>query len=545
MLIASTFVSNTSFTVVGDHTGAFAVGVRVQADCGTDGTVYGTVTTSSYASGTDSTTVTLSLDSGSLTANLTGVLHGNDIPASLVNHGHTSQADGGNIFATSAQAVTGTSTTLANTPASARQAMLSLLRDSLGKFPGVIPPSLNLFCGDATSDAAPAGTFTRSTTGTRLGQAGLIETVAAGSVRREWGADGASRGWLIEASATNLLTYSEQFNNAVWTKTRVSVTANAAVAPDGTMTAYKVSESTDTNGHFINQSVAVSNPATYAVSIFLKGAERTVCDIITASGNGTYSAISVNLSTLTIGAPKTSGLPSAAGSSSITDVGNGWCRVNMLFIGSIIGFSGCQIRLTNGSTDAYTGDGTSGIYVWGAKIESGLFSTSYIPTTSTNVVRSADAWTLPLATSWFHASAGTMFAAGRTALGAPATGAVQVLAQYDDGSAGNRIRIGRDGNKILRCVVTTAGTEVVNLNLGTVADATAFRVAFSWSSSGFSASLNGETCVTTTAATLPSGLTAHRIGSDAAGGSQWGGHISHDVYFPAALSDAQLQAITL
>ncbi|MGD9610062.1 MAG: hypothetical protein AB7U59_11690, partial [Desulfovibrionaceae bacterium] len=170
MLIASTFVSNTSFTVVGDHTGAFAVGVRVQADCGTDGTVYGTVTTSSYASGTDSTTVTLSLDSGSLTANLTGVLHGNDIPASLVNHGHTSQADGGNIFATSAQAVTGTSTTLANTPASARQAMLSLLRDSLGKFPGVTPPSLNLFCGDATSDAAPAGTFTRSTTGTRLGQ---------------------------------------------------------------------------------------------------------------------------------------------------------------------------------------------------------------------------------------------------------------------------------------------------------------------------------------------------------------------------------------
>ena len=543
--IPATFVSATSFTVATDRTAEFVAGVRVLADCGAEGTFFGTVTTSSYASSTDSTMVTLSLDSGTLTANLTGVLHGNDMPSSLVNHGHTDQATGGNLFASSSQAVAGTITTLANTPAAARQAVLSWMRDTLGKFPGITPPSLNLFCDDATSDTAPVGTFTRSTTGTRLGQAGLIETVAAGSIRREWGPDGAVRGWLIEASATNLLKYSEQFDNAVWVKTRASVTANAAVAPDGTMTADKISESTDTNSHFINQSVVVTNPTSYALSVFLKGAERTVCDIITASGNGTYSAISVNLSALTIGAPKTVGIPSAAGSSSIAAVRDGWCRVSMQFIGSTTGFSGCQIRLTDGSTDAYAGDGTSGIYVWGAQIESGLFSTSYIPATSTNVVRSADAWTLPLATSWFQASAGTMFAAGRTAHGAPATGAVQVLAQYDDDSASNRIRLVRDENRLLRCLVTTAGTEAADLHLGTVADTVTFRVAFLWSSSGFSASLNGGTCVTAPAATLPSNLTTHRIGSDSARSSQWSGHVLHDVYFPVVLSDMQLQAITL
>lgn len=549
MLIASTFVSNTSFTVVGDHTGAFAVGVRVQADCGTDGTVYGTVTTSSYASGTDSTTVTLSLDSGSLTANLTGVLHGNDIPASLVNHGHTSQADGGNIFATSAQAVTGTSTTLANTPASARQAMLSLLRDSLGKFPGVTPPSLNLFCGDATSDAAPAGTFTRSTTGTRLGQAGLIETAAAGSVRREWGVGGALYGWRIEESRTNLITYSEQFDNAAWGKYNTTVSANGGMAPDGNTTADKIIESSASSTHVVYKTVATTLSSVHTFCVFVKKSERSrfMLYMFNNGSQSNYIRGNFDLEAQTFSM-------SASGNGSViqanlSDIGDGWYLASITgapdtSIGSGIAYLQIRLLATSGNEN-YQGDGTSGLYAWGIQLESGPFPTSYISTTSSAVARSADVWTVPLAASWFNTTAGTAFVAGRTALGAPATGAVQVLAQYDDGSANNRIRVARDENRILRCVVTTAGTEVVNLNLGTVADATAFRVAFSWSSSGFSASLNGETCVTTTAATLPSGLTAHRIGSDAAGGSQWGGHISHDVYFPAALSDAQLQAITL
>jgi len=96
--ITATYVSATSFTVSTDRTAEFATGVRTRADCGTDGTFTGVVTASSYASGTDLTTVMLSLDSGALTSNLTGVLHCNDTPASLANHGHTGQADGGKLI---------------------------------------------------------------------------------------------------------------------------------------------------------------------------------------------------------------------------------------------------------------------------------------------------------------------------------------------------------------------------------------------------------------------------------------------------------------
>lgn len=84
MAIAASYVSGTSFTVSGDRAAEFAVGVRVRADCGADGTILGTVTAAGYAD--PSTTVTMAPDSGALTANLTGVEHGNDVPASLCGH---------------------------------------------------------------------------------------------------------------------------------------------------------------------------------------------------------------------------------------------------------------------------------------------------------------------------------------------------------------------------------------------------------------------------------------------------------------------------
>ena len=104
--ITATYVSTTSFTVATDLTADFVTGARVRANCGTDGIKLGSVTTSSYASGTGLTTVTVSLDSGSLTANLTGVLHGNDVPDSLVRA--TTEYVGASELATLAETVTGT-----------------------------------------------------------------------------------------------------------------------------------------------------------------------------------------------------------------------------------------------------------------------------------------------------------------------------------------------------------------------------------------------------------------------------------------------------
>lgn len=77
--------------------------------------------------------------------------------------------------------------------------------------------------------------------------------MAAGSLRREWSQAAALYGWRLEATKTNLVGYSEQFDNAAWTKARSSITANLATAPDGTATADKLVEDTTTsNTHTIN-----------------------------------------------------------------------------------------------------------------------------------------------------------------------------------------------------------------------------------------------------------------------------------------------------
>lgn len=90
--ITATYATASTFTVASDKASEFPAGVRVLADCGVDGYQAGVST--GYAS----TTVGLTMDDGNaLTANLVGVWHSNDTPYSMCNHGHTGQADGGDL----------------------------------------------------------------------------------------------------------------------------------------------------------------------------------------------------------------------------------------------------------------------------------------------------------------------------------------------------------------------------------------------------------------------------------------------------------------
>ena len=539
MSIAATMLSPTAFTVATDLTDEFAVGVRVRADCGTDGIKLGTVTASSHDSATSLTTVTLSLDAGSLTANLAGVTHGNDTPDSLPRA--TAERFGAVRLATAAEAVAGADAAKPLTAAGTRQALLSCLRDSCGLFPGLIPPSLNLFCGSATDDTAPLGSFARSTTATRLGPTGLVETVTAGCLRREWGADGMLRGWRIEAAGTNLASYSEQLENAAWTRYYCSIATNATAAPSGGVTAEKIVEDTTAGAsHGVATSITASSGTAYTISVYVKAAGRSLVAIRTygAAAPVVGAASSFDL------ANGVTGNVAASHGAGITPAGDGWYRIQLTVTAAAS--DTLQFRLlamTGASTFTYTGDGASGLYVWGAQIEAGSCPTSYIPTT-TAVVRAADVWAIPATTDWFVAAAGTLFVAGWTGAVAPVSGAVQVLAQYDDGTASNRLRLARDAQRTLRCTVTAAGSTIADLDLGVVADLAALRVACAWSASGL-AVCRDASAVTTSAVTMPTGLTTHRIGSDAAGASQWNGHVLHDAHFPVALSATRLQAITL
>lgn len=78
----------------------------------------------------------------------------------------------------------------------------------------------------------------------------------------------------IEPASTNTFIYSEDFTNAGWGKNNVSVTANATIAPNGTLTADKVySPVTGSVSHYLTQAVNVNTSSTWTTSIYAKAAE--------------------------------------------------------------------------------------------------------------------------------------------------------------------------------------------------------------------------------------------------------------------------------
>src|SRR5262245_57142225 len=113
----------------------------------------------------------------------------------------------------------------------------------------------NNFYGDPPDQL----TFKRSTVGYYFNAGGVLVRAAANVPRYEFHpVPGAARGLLLEESRVNICPRSEQFDNATWTKTGTSVTADQAVAPTGQTTAGLISGDGAASAHSI-QTTTVSN----------------------------------------------------------------------------------------------------------------------------------------------------------------------------------------------------------------------------------------------------------------------------------------------
>jgi hypothetical protein len=221
-------------------------------------------------------------------------------------------------------------------------------------------PSLDLnFAGSKSLVDATTGqnlvTFTRASSGTFVGSDGLIKT-----------------------ATTNLLLRSEEFDNASWTKTRSSVTADAITAPNGTTTADTLIEDSSASAtHFISQGVSITSGTNYAFSVFIKRASGSRNVNLRWSGGFDGGNMTVDLTTGAVTASSAIQNPSA------TAFSNGWWRVSFRQAATSTGTFGPQIFLHDGTGISYTGNGTSGVYLWGAQLEQSSTVGEYIPTTST------------------------------------------------------------------------------------------------------------------------------------------------------------------
>lgn len=175
------------------------------------------------------------------------------------------------------------------------------------------------------------------------------------------------------AANRNLLKFSEQFDNAVWAKNNASVLANAETSPIGGTTADEMVEAANTALHFLSQSATLASGGCTA-SIYVKQNTRSGILIRENSVTGAFASFDV-----AAGSVLASG---SGGSGLITDVGGGWYRCAMSYNVTVPGFTNFGYFLlpdaaTNFSGATYAGDGTSGIFIWGAQLELGSTVTAY------------------------------------------------------------------------------------------------------------------------------------------------------------------------
>ena len=206
------------------------------------------------------------------------------------------------------------------------------------------------------SDGSGDMSVVRATTATRVNSAGLVELVPY-----------------------NLFTYSEQFNNADWSKYDTSVNANATTAPNGTSTADLMYPNNSGNFKYIAQS-QTQGDAIYTSSVYVKAQNKSKIWMYIES-TATYGICYFDLTNGTIQATTLIG--------SIESVGNGWCRCSVttasaLSLGSGTGFGVCDAL----GSPYVAANGTDGVFIWGAQLVEGSVAKDYQKTeTRLNIPR--------------------------------------------------------------------------------------------------------------------------------------------------------------
>jgi hypothetical protein len=176
---------------------------------------------------------------------------------------------------------------------------------------------------------------------------------------------------LLQYANENRVVESQTMDSASWIKQQVTISANATVAPDGTLTADAMVEDGTTNFHDLNQSRMVAGRVMTA-SFFAKAAGRS--RVRYQGGNGANFDAYFNLTTGAV-------YNVAAGcSASMENWGNGWWRC---ILTGLVNANGNVLILAADNSDAvsYPGSGAAALYIWGVQAQLGMNAGAYLVTT--------------------------------------------------------------------------------------------------------------------------------------------------------------------
>jgi hypothetical protein len=169
----------------------------------------------------------------------------------------------------------------------------------------------------------------------------------------------------------NILTFSQDFENAAWSKLNATITANSSVAPDGTSTADLVSSTGGETRVGLNPGVVLPS-TTYTASMFGKY----------ANANGRYLWFRDFFSGRDVGFDLQTGVVTQVASgmtASVVPAGEGFfrCIVSWTTPATAVVANQQFWVLSASGTNPSTGFAGGQLYLWGAQIELAATATAY------------------------------------------------------------------------------------------------------------------------------------------------------------------------
>ena len=381
------------------------------------------------------------------------------------------------------------------------------------------------------SDGVGDFDFTRASAATRVNKDGLIETVASGQSRLNYPLiDGKVVGCpshILEPSRSNLITYSEDLSQ--WSPNGGGVTINQTISPDGTLNADKLFAQTNNGQHRVDFSSSNASGAT-TFSFFAKSAE--------------YSSVQarIGLSTSYFNLEDGSSHNNTTDTTSSTKYyGNGWYRC---IITKEVSSANevCRINLTQSYKDSsiWVGDGTSGLYVWGAMHEVGSYATSIINTSGSAVTRVADNAYQQSVTQVIGQSEGTLFLEFEPL----DTSALQIMFQIrNSSSSGGQIDL-RLQNGEIRALGNDGGLPQFNISGGSYVAGTNYKIAVRYKLNDTKFYINGSSAGSDTLCSFGATALQNISFSDNLTNFKPSIKVKQTKLYNTALSDSELQALT-
>jgi hypothetical protein len=306
---------------------------------------------------------------------------------------------------------------------------------------------------------------------------------------------------LLENQSTNLLNYSNDFSNSDWTKqSGVTATYNTTetLSPDGTYNATKLIGN-GTTGIF--DSVTVSGVVSR--SIYIKSVTGNV-NVILKDPQNTVTQKTLNVTTQ-------------------------WQRFELVEDNTI------------SSQGLWVDDiPSSGIYIYGAQIESQSYTTSYIPTDGSSVTRAAETLTNAGNSDLINSTEGVLYAD----ISALANDGTNRAISISDGTTSNVVRFyySTTDNRIVGNV-KSGGSSVFNFN-NVLSNAVDFiKLAIKYKANDFKMYVNGVEVSTDTSGAAPIGLKELAF-DNGAGNDNFFGRCKTVAVFKEALSDTELACLT-